>query len=237
MTAVVVAIGICAALAAAQTGRGEIVGTATDHTGAVLPGVTVSASGPDRRTTVTDERGQFALGGLLPGAYEIRAELPGFVTTVNHALVTTGITMRVDVQLAPATVAEAVTVTSEAPPAQPESGVGGGLVGGFPGGVVGGVVRSLPAPPLGTGQYSAAAPFRRAVEPPNTESYDHIDEPGLRRVTTDPLMLLRASEHRGDASYHAVVSRARACRGTDREGYRAEFVRMVELATLRETSR
>jgi Ca-activated chloride channel homolog len=51
-------------------------------------------------------------------------------------------------------------------------------------------------------------------------------------------MLLRASEHRGNASYYSAVSRARAFRGTDREGYRAEFVRMAELAArLGESSR
>jgi Ca-activated chloride channel homolog len=43
-------------------------------------------------------------------------------------------------------------------------------------------------------------------------------------------MLLRESDHRGRASYQSAASRARAHRGSDPEGYRAEFVKLVDLA-------
>ena len=43
-------------------------------------------------------------------------------------------------------------------------------------------------------------------------------------------MVLRASEYRGRASYQSVVSGARTFRGEDHEGYRAEFVKLVDLA-------
>jgi Ca-activated chloride channel family protein len=43
-------------------------------------------------------------------------------------------------------------------------------------------------------------------------------------------MLLRHSDHRGSASYEEAASLARRFRGTDSEGYRAEFARLVELA-------
>jgi Ca-activated chloride channel family protein len=43
-------------------------------------------------------------------------------------------------------------------------------------------------------------------------------------------MLLTGSEHRGRASYESAVARARRFRGGDSEGYRAEFVRLVDLA-------
>ena len=43
-------------------------------------------------------------------------------------------------------------------------------------------------------------------------------------------MLLRDSEHRGQATFSAVLAMARAARGTDEEGYRAEFIRLVETA-------
>jgi Ca-activated chloride channel family protein len=43
-------------------------------------------------------------------------------------------------------------------------------------------------------------------------------------------MLLRHSEHKGDASYAAVAARARRFRGNDPEGYRAEFIKLAELA-------
>ena len=41
-------------------------------------------------------------------------------------------------------------------------------------------------------------------------------------------MLLRGSAFRGSASYDAVLARARAARGPDLQGHRAEFVRLVE---------
>ena len=43
-------------------------------------------------------------------------------------------------------------------------------------------------------------------------------------------MLLRESPHRGTASFASVSIRARKFRGEDSEGYRAEFVRLSELA-------
>ena len=43
-------------------------------------------------------------------------------------------------------------------------------------------------------------------------------------------MLLRDSEHRGTASFERVIALARGARGSDVEGYRAEFVGLVETA-------
>ncbi|HJZ89187.1 MAG TPA: von Willebrand factor type A domain-containing protein [Polyangia bacterium] len=43
-------------------------------------------------------------------------------------------------------------------------------------------------------------------------------------------MLLRASPHKGNFSYGAVETLARAALGPDREGYRREFLRLVEAA-------
>jgi Ca-activated chloride channel family protein len=45
-------------------------------------------------------------------------------------------------------------------------------------------------------------------------------------------MLLRGSEHKGDLTYDQVMEMARGARGKDRNGYRAEFIRMVERAQL-----
>jgi len=46
-------------------------------------------------------------------------------------------------------------------------------------------------------------------------------------------MLLRDSEYKGKLSYEALLAQARAARGTDRDGYRGEFVRLTEtIATL-----
>lgn len=43
-------------------------------------------------------------------------------------------------------------------------------------------------------------------------------------------MLLRDSEHKGAANYRAAAARARSFRGADPEGYRAEFIKLTDLA-------
>ena len=47
-------------------------------------------------------------------------------------------------------------------------------------------------------------------------------------------MILRNSEFKGEASFPQVLAVARAARGTDDAGYRAEFIRLVELAEVLE---
>jgi Ca-activated chloride channel family protein len=48
-------------------------------------------------------------------------------------------------------------------------------------------------------------------------------------------MLLRRSEFKGRASWSQAVELGRDHRGRDEDGYRAEFVRLVELASALET--
>src|SRR5438270_1207502 len=72
---------------------GDITGTVTDPSGAVLPKVTVTAADKEtgfRRTVSTDASGQFRLTGLPPAIYELTADLSGFSTEVRSA-VTVGI--------------------------------------------------------------------------------------------------------------------------------------------------
>ncbi|MCX7028299.1 MAG: VWA domain-containing protein [Spirochaetes bacterium] len=45
-------------------------------------------------------------------------------------------------------------------------------------------------------------------------------------------MLLRDSPYKADASWKALIERARAAKGEDFEGYRAEFIRLAELAEI-----
>lgn len=45
-------------------------------------------------------------------------------------------------------------------------------------------------------------------------------------------MLLRRSPYQGDSTWEDVLSRARASKGSDEDGYRAEFIRLAELAQL-----
>ena len=92
-------------------------GTATDSTGSVLPGVTITAvqtATGNVFTTVTDERGEFRLP-VRVGEYTIKAELSGFGTVTRTTQILIGQTAAVDMRMSPQTVQETVTVTAEAP--------------------------------------------------------------------------------------------------------------------------
>src|SRR5687767_2738562 len=73
------------ASARAQAVYGSVGGTVKDPSGAVLPGVTVTVTSLERKTSdtaVTNESGLFVKERLLPGTYEVKAELSGFKTAV-----------------------------------------------------------------------------------------------------------------------------------------------------------
>src|SRR5215813_9295743 len=111
-------LGMIVALPASGYAQDSVMtGTVTDSTGAVLPGVTVTATNVDSGNTfvaVTDERGNFRLPVRI-GNYRITAELAGF-TTVNRTLqILVGQTTVVSFQMAPSSLQETVTVTGEAP--------------------------------------------------------------------------------------------------------------------------
>jgi Ca-activated chloride channel family protein len=50
-------------------------------------------------------------------------------------------------------------------------------------------------------------------------------------------MLLRRSDFRGEATWQSTIALARAHRGTDPDGYRAEFIRLADLAAALDTRR
>ena len=57
------------------------------------------------------------------------------------------------------------------------------------------------------------------------------DNLGFAAAVAELGMLLRSSEHKGTSSYRDAAALARAHRGRDESGYRAEFIRLVELAS------
>lgn len=109
--------------ALASAGQGQdasIVGQVTDGSGAVLPGVTVTATSPALQvpqiTGVTNERGEYRLTPLPIGTYAVQYELSGFGSLRREDLrLTAGFVTRVDVQLKIGTLAETVTVSGAAP--------------------------------------------------------------------------------------------------------------------------
>jgi Ca-activated chloride channel family protein len=56
------------------------------------------------------------------------------------------------------------------------------------------------------------------------------DNIGFAAAVAEFGMLLRRSEHKGSSTYRDAAALARRHRGADESGYRAEFVRLVELA-------
>src|SRR5215471_7735359 len=72
----------------------QISGTVKDQSGAVLPGVEVTATQTDTgisRSAVTNETGSYILPNLAVGPYKLEAALPGF-----RSFVQTGIVLQVN---------------------------------------------------------------------------------------------------------------------------------------------
>jgi Carboxypeptidase regulatory-like domain len=103
----------------AQDFRGRINGTVTDNTGAVLPGVTVTASSPaliQPQVQVTGAAGEYRFVALPPGVYDITFELTGFQAIKREGIrVVINQTLTVDQQLQVATLQETVTVSGASP--------------------------------------------------------------------------------------------------------------------------
>ena len=110
-------------LSAAQGGgassTGTIQGRVADSSGAVLPGVTVTASSPSMigtQTQVSNENGSYRFPAVPPGVYEITFELAGFGTIKRSDVqVSLGFTATVNADLKVATLQETVTVTGDSP--------------------------------------------------------------------------------------------------------------------------
>jgi len=103
----------------AQRTTGDLLGVVRDSSGAVLPGVAVSVTGPNiprAQTAVTSETGSYRIGNLPPGIYTLTFELSGFRTSVLQGLrVNVGGTLEQNVGLELGSLAESVTVTGETP--------------------------------------------------------------------------------------------------------------------------
>ncbi|HWI20063.1 MAG TPA: TonB-dependent receptor [Vicinamibacterales bacterium] len=112
------ALVVGVANAAAQQ-TGEIYGRATDTSGAVLPGATVTVAGPaliQPRVAVTSETGTYRVPELPIGVYSVTVELAGFRTmALQDIRVTIGFRAQVNASLELSTVQETVTVSGASP--------------------------------------------------------------------------------------------------------------------------
>ncbi|HEX3646678.1 MAG TPA: carboxypeptidase-like regulatory domain-containing protein, partial [Vicinamibacterales bacterium] len=117
--AIVSAFGL--APAAAQTGQtfGEVVGKVTDDQGGVLPGVTVTLSGPNvmgAPTAVSGANGLYRFPAVNTGTYTLKFDLAGFAPLVRTGIVVpVRQTITVDAQMKLASLQETVTVSGSSP--------------------------------------------------------------------------------------------------------------------------
>jgi hypothetical protein len=115
-SAVLVWLFLCVPCSA-QT-LGTITGEVKDSSGAIIPGVTVTASNNATnaaREGQSNAAGAYSCPALPPGTYTVRAELQGFQTATRTAELHVEQTLRVDFSLAIGTLSETAEVTGVAP--------------------------------------------------------------------------------------------------------------------------
>src|SRR5687768_13749697 len=81
---------LCVATSAWAQATAQISGTVRDQSGAVLPGVEITATQTETgvaRSTITNETGSYILPNLTIGPYRFEASLPGFRTFVQTGIV------------------------------------------------------------------------------------------------------------------------------------------------------
>ena len=112
-----VMLAVCVPTALAQ--EASLIGTVTDASGAVLPGVTVTAthiSSGNSFVAISDENGVYRFLAIRVGAYRIVAELAGFATVTREiSEILVGQRAVGDLRMELSTLKEAITVTGQAP--------------------------------------------------------------------------------------------------------------------------
>src|SRR5712671_3153416 len=107
---------LMSSLAWAQTDTARIVGTVSDTSGAVIPGVTVSVKSEKtgaERSVFTNDKGAFVVTPLAAAAYTVKADQPGFSRReYSGIIVQVGQEKNVNIVLQPAGIAQEVTVSA-----------------------------------------------------------------------------------------------------------------------------
>src|SRR5215203_5630219 len=112
-------VSIAAAPAAAQQGTTELRGRVIDAQSGILPGVTITVRNQATgftRETVSGSDGSFIASGLVPGTYEVAAELQGFKKFQRRELILeVGRTATIDIAMEVGGIEQTVTVSAESP--------------------------------------------------------------------------------------------------------------------------
>ena len=106
------------AVAVAQTDRGTITGTILDPSGAVITSASIEAKNVANGqvyTGASTQTGNYTLGQLPPGSYELNVNVQGFKRYIRTGLdLAPTQVMRIDVALEVGTSVEQITVNAEA---------------------------------------------------------------------------------------------------------------------------
>src|SRR4030081_3192004 len=80
---------------------GSLRGQVTDPSAAVIPGASVTATGPGNKVKVasTNQQGSYVINGLAPGTYKVRVMAKGFAVFETSAEVRGGAPQTVDASL------------------------------------------------------------------------------------------------------------------------------------------
>src|SRR5262249_33009240 len=118
-------VGLFALQLSAQTVvTGDVVGTITDPSNAVVPGATVTLTSVDTGATsevTTTSTGLFRFPLLKPGNYRVAVTQSGFRTTQQAVTVAVGQVTTSNIQLQVGQTSETVDVTSATPVIQTEN--------------------------------------------------------------------------------------------------------------------
>ncbi|MCI0627466.1 MAG: TonB-dependent receptor [Acidobacteria bacterium] len=109
-----------------QTTQGEIRGTVSDESGAIIPGADVTVTSLEKgfkRTAVTNEQGFYSVPHLEPGVYMLEIALTGFMRFVQErvAVASRG-QVRVDAKLTVGQVSDRMVVEAETPVIETDTG-------------------------------------------------------------------------------------------------------------------
>jgi hypothetical protein len=124
LTLLVAAFLLVPSLVAQSLVSGDLTGTVTDPSGAVVPDATVTArnnSTGQTLNTTTNSRGAYRFSLLSPGNYTVTANAQGFSKAETKAAVAVGQATTADVKLAVGSNSQTVEVTAATPLVQPDT--------------------------------------------------------------------------------------------------------------------
>ncbi len=120
----------------AQSDNGNIQGTITDSTGAVVSGATIDVTSHATGQTVnaiSGGAGDYAVNALKPGQYQVQVKAPNFASVTQNVTLQIGQTLPLNFALKTGAVTENVVVTTEAPLVATQTSDLGDVITGPPG--------------------------------------------------------------------------------------------------------